>query len=260
MARERSPYTALRNGIIDSKHVRAMGGAIWLYLYFLRKVNWETGDILGYTDGRASDDLGLSLPTIRKYRRILEGEYIRVTKHQYDQTIHIFKWVDPRTYKDTIYQSYTPVSVSNQSDTQTDTQTDTQSYTQPIGDRITPTSNLNNKLQIPQGDGSNFDNLQLAFMNATGIVYPPGQVVEKWAKDFQMLLKAGVEPEDITSAVAWLDEHDRQPVSPSQIITSALTAKRKRTSPAKPEEKPRMKKLKGANFETDPTDYRMVPA
>jgi hypothetical protein len=254
----RDTFVKLRSGLFTPKHVNAIGGAIWLFGYLLDHTDWNTGTMYGYTDADASAALGLSINTIRKYRRILEPGYISVQKRQHSQDVTIVKWENPKTGEKLIngkpVQSDTPVPVSNQSGTQSGTQ----SGMQPIGNRTTPTLDSDNRDQIPEGDGSNYEKLQDAFMNATGVLSP--SYAESWAKSFATLLKAKVEPEDIIAAVVWLDEHDRHPVRPSQIITSALTAKRKRTSPAKPAEKPRMKKQKGPNFETDPTDYRMVPA
>ena len=86
-----------RGLITDPEHRLAMGGAIWLYLYMLDIVDWETATIKEWTDKDAAEIIGMPLSTVRKYRYILEEKYIDCKQGQHSQSIEIRKFKNPRT-------------------------------------------------------------------------------------------------------------------------------------------------------------------
>lgn len=133
-------WISVKIGMIDPKHQKAIGSAVWLFLYILDNADWETGIVEGYTDKQAGNELGIPKDTIIKHRRKLQaGEYITCKKNDYDQTITIHNWTDPRKYSGKILnppnvgeatsgqsdQSDHERSVG--SDSQSDQQTDQQS-------------------------------------------------------------------------------------------------------------------------------------
>ena len=67
----------MRRGLIESKHVSAMGEAVWLFLVL---VDWQTDDegwIAGCTPitwKQLRYRLGKSKSTLQRWKRILEGQ------------------------------------------------------------------------------------------------------------------------------------------------------------------------------------------
>lgn len=67
----------LTAGILDAKHVRALGPAVWLYAWFVRKQTKRAGAVLGGAVlqlGPIQRDLGVSRRTIQRWLRTLTGE------------------------------------------------------------------------------------------------------------------------------------------------------------------------------------------
>lgn len=126
-------WVQVNRGLIkDPKHRRAMGNAVWLYLYMLDRVDWKTGTIEEWTDGAVSEDLDMPKSTVKKYRQLLSETYIVCHRGQYSQSIEIKKFKNPRTrkpvQKDTYISPQIDTGVSHstsQRDTQRDTQIDT---------------------------------------------------------------------------------------------------------------------------------------
>ena len=95
-------FIKLRRGILDAKHIDALGAAWYLFIYILDQAYWDSGKIIGWKDQYAADELGVSISQIRYHRQHLEKkEYIICDKRQYDQIITINKWKDPRENEST---------------------------------------------------------------------------------------------------------------------------------------------------------------
>jgi hypothetical protein len=133
-------WISVKRRILDPKHQKAIGSAIWLFLYMLDGTDWKTGKVAGYTDKQASEELGIPKDTIIKHRRKLQAaRYITCKKNDYDQTITIHKWSNPRKYDaEVINPPHMGATISGQSeqsnherslgsDQQSDQQTDQQS-------------------------------------------------------------------------------------------------------------------------------------
>ena len=98
-------YITVKNGLLDPKHVHAMGGdrncgTIWLFLWLLDKmtiINYETGEgqVLGgkpITHSEIKQDLGVSLSTYKRYLVMLrKGGYISTIKTSRGLKITIYK-------------------------------------------------------------------------------------------------------------------------------------------------------------------------
>lgn len=98
MAKKKT-WISVKVGIIDPKHQEEIGPAIWLFLYLCDRANWEKGQVFGYTDGQAAEDLGMEKRTIRAHRTKLQAaKYIGCRQRQSDQVITIHNWTDPRKY------------------------------------------------------------------------------------------------------------------------------------------------------------------
>ena len=144
-------WISVKIGMIDPKHQKAIGPAVWLFLHILDNADWETGTVEGYTDKQAHDELGIPKDTIIKHRRKLQAAgYITCKKNDYDQTITIHNWTDPRKYSGKIIN---PLNVgsdhersvsqsdherSGGSDQQSDQQTDHQSDQRSDHERSVP--------------------------------------------------------------------------------------------------------------------------
>jgi hypothetical protein len=86
LTRGRELPIGARAGLIDPKHVKAIGSARWLYDWILWRVTSEQdglGRVLGGSPVRCeeiADDLGVGLRTVYRWMRRLRGGYIR-TRH-----------------------------------------------------------------------------------------------------------------------------------------------------------------------------------
>jgi len=87
--------TPLWRGLpVDStaKHFKAMGSALWLYLYLLTFANRTTGNLFRRISTIAGD-MGLSTRTISRWLKILkDGNYIEVRQTGRSLQISITKW------------------------------------------------------------------------------------------------------------------------------------------------------------------------
>lgn len=90
-------FLKLKRGVLDSKHYYAMGTALWLFIYILDKTDWEDGTFKGYCDADAAETIGAPKRTIRSWRdKLGDGGYIAWRKHQYDLTIYVNNWSNPK--------------------------------------------------------------------------------------------------------------------------------------------------------------------
>lgn len=76
----------------SGKHYKAMGSAVWLYLYLLVYANRSTGSLFRRIPTIAKDT-GLSSRTISRWLQILKkAEYIKVRQTGRSLQISITKW------------------------------------------------------------------------------------------------------------------------------------------------------------------------
>jgi hypothetical protein len=94
---KRKTWIKVRRGLLE--HREKMGIRLWLYLYILDLADWGSGAIEGWTDGMASEDLGMPVDTIREQRRQLASDgYIICQIAPRGQRIVISNWINPREY------------------------------------------------------------------------------------------------------------------------------------------------------------------
>ena len=88
-------WTPLWKGLpveATAKHYKAMGSALWLYLYLLVFANRSTGKLFRRNSTIAAD-MGLSVRTISRWLHILKtGGYIEVRPTGRSLQISITKW------------------------------------------------------------------------------------------------------------------------------------------------------------------------
>ena len=88
-------WTPLWRGLVvdpTAKHFRAMGSAVWLYLYFLVFANRSTGSLFR-RNATITKDMGMSSRTISRWLNILKtGGYIEVRQTGRSLQISITKW------------------------------------------------------------------------------------------------------------------------------------------------------------------------
>ena len=97
-------WIKVKRGILEPKHREQMGSAVWLYLYMLDIVSWDTGCIINWKDAVAAQELDLNIETVRRSRRKLEEiGYIRCNLRRTSQVISITNWTNPREYSGELY-------------------------------------------------------------------------------------------------------------------------------------------------------------
>ncbi len=88
-------WAPLWNGLLvepTAKHYKAMGSAIWLFLYFLTYANRTTGKLFRRRSTIA-DDLGLSLRTVNRWLSVLKKKgYVETRQSERSIVISITKW------------------------------------------------------------------------------------------------------------------------------------------------------------------------
>lgn len=97
MITKKKTFIKVRRGILEPKHIIALGSTWYLYLYILDQAEWDSGKINNWKDKFAADDLGRPLSQIRLHRQHLQDTgYINCVKSQHSQTIEVNNWHDPR--------------------------------------------------------------------------------------------------------------------------------------------------------------------
>jgi hypothetical protein len=89
----------IRDGLIDPKHYKAMGDAIWLYLYLHKECAAKTGTVKSYHHQNAAAALSLSVPTIKRYmERLKDGGYVQTTRGYNHLSVQItrYDWQEGR--------------------------------------------------------------------------------------------------------------------------------------------------------------------
>lgn len=88
-------WTPLWRGLIadpHGKHRKAMGSAVWLFLYLLTYANRKTG-MVRRKISRIEEDTGYPLRTIQRHlKRLSEQDYITVARIKQYLHIQIKKW------------------------------------------------------------------------------------------------------------------------------------------------------------------------
>lgn len=76
----------------DGKHEKKMGAAIWLYLYLVYAVDYETGKCFRKLETIARDTKSPA-STVKRRMKVLRDEgYIKTIRHQHNLEIQITKW------------------------------------------------------------------------------------------------------------------------------------------------------------------------
>jgi hypothetical protein len=90
-------FIHVKIGLLEPKHVKNMKDAIWLFLHLIDDADWATGQV-AWTIADAATVLGLSQPTIRKYKARLESAgYIDTSPVQHSHLeSNILAWRNPR--------------------------------------------------------------------------------------------------------------------------------------------------------------------
>jgi len=88
-------WTPLWRGLVvepAAKHYKAMGSAVWLYLYLLVYANRSTGSLFR-RNATIAKDMGLSSRTVSRWLNTLKaGAYIEVRQTGRSLQISITKW------------------------------------------------------------------------------------------------------------------------------------------------------------------------
>jgi len=76
----------------NGKHVKRMGRAIWLYLYFIIHANWDTGQLVR-TFQTISNDMGIPIRTLKDWMSILKKfKYVEIARRPYSFSAQITNW------------------------------------------------------------------------------------------------------------------------------------------------------------------------
>ena len=111
---EKAPFITfpVSIGLLEGKHVEAMGIAVWCFLWCINRVTSDRtdpdgerwGQVLGgcrFNHQRIADELGISLRAVRyQMDRLRSGGYLRITRCQDGQQVevrHSIKWLRRKT-------------------------------------------------------------------------------------------------------------------------------------------------------------------
>ena len=99
-------WIKIKRGLLESQHREKMGVRIWLYIYMLDIVNWETGIIENWKDAEQAELFGMEYRTLQAQRQQLKIDgYITCEQNFQGQRITIHDWVNPREYSGQIYNT-----------------------------------------------------------------------------------------------------------------------------------------------------------
>ena len=198
-------WIKVRRGLIEEEHRKVIGPAIWYFLHLLDIVNWDTGQIEGYTDQSAADDLEVdSKATVRNWRvRLQNGGYITSKQAFHSLTITIHKWINPREHTGQVYNNgdkkTTPLDDAHGDKTEPLPDAHGESFDSPYPARKLITPPLDSQLKDSQlkdshddeGDGDNHQALFEAVMDATAMDPKIRSNAGRIAKTAKSLRKAG---------------------------------------------------------------------
>lgn len=81
----------------DPKHRERIGVRVWYFMKLIDMADYETGIVWFYTDALMADLMGMSISTLRTWRRDLENMgYIKCYPGDQCQHIMIAKWRNPK--------------------------------------------------------------------------------------------------------------------------------------------------------------------
>lgn len=113
-------WLKIKRGLLEPEHRERMGVRVWLYMYIIDNVNWETGTIEDWTDQKAADDFGMEIRTLQSQRQQLQADgYISCKQIFQAQRIIVHNWTNPREYSGRVINEksedgYTPdVTIEN---------------------------------------------------------------------------------------------------------------------------------------------------
>ena len=105
----RKTFISIKRGMLEPKHREALGIRVWLYLYMIDIVDWDTGVIQSWKDRLASETLRMPQSTVTKQRLALEESgYITVNQSIQSLKITIHNWTNPREYSGEEYNKKVP--------------------------------------------------------------------------------------------------------------------------------------------------------
>jgi hypothetical protein len=88
-------WTPIWNGLVadpESKHRKAMGASVWLYLYLLTYTNRKTG-IARRRQSQIRKDTGYPARTIQRHlKRLVQRQYVSLTRSEHYLHVQIKKW------------------------------------------------------------------------------------------------------------------------------------------------------------------------
>ena len=236
-------WIKVKRGLLEPKHIEALGTAWYLYLFILDSADWETGTIPEWKDRYAADELLKPLTMIREHRKkLVDEEYITCDQNQYSQKITILNWTDPRRYDGVIQNASEQSHVKHE-----------------------PQNNDENEQGTGQGTGQGFskhsvnenpslchishthinDNgrslLLIKFEELTKIIQPSELIDPKsfisWEKEISKWENLRVTPRDIEDAIKKADELKSNlswPGSITKYMTSAKAREVRDTTPPAP--------------------------
>lgn len=83
----------IRDGLVAGKHRKAMGDAVWLYLYLHKHVGFDTGIMPAYRHDVAAAELELSLRSVKLYlERLVAAGYVTVTRRWHCLRVEITRY------------------------------------------------------------------------------------------------------------------------------------------------------------------------
>jgi hypothetical protein len=102
LPRQKRWWRAVWRGLVvdaEAKHYRAMGSALWLFIYLVIHANPKSGTVNRKYQTIAGE-MGISPRTIRSWlTRLMQQSYVSVTQTGRSQIIHISRWKTASAYQ-----------------------------------------------------------------------------------------------------------------------------------------------------------------
>lgn len=97
-------WRAVWRGLVvdaEAKHYRAMGSALWLFIYFVIHANPKSG-VLCRKYQTIAGEMGISPRTVRSWlARLMQQSYVSVMQTGRSQVIHISRWKNASAHQST---------------------------------------------------------------------------------------------------------------------------------------------------------------
>lgn len=101
-SRQKRWWRAVWRGLVvdaEAKHCRAMGSALWLFIYLIIHANPKSGTVNRKYQTIAGE-MGISPRTIRSWlTKLAQQSYVSVTQTGRSQIIHINRWKNASAYQ-----------------------------------------------------------------------------------------------------------------------------------------------------------------